>query len=282
MQENFKISRVKREAAFEMQNEHYHSFYEFYYLVSGDRKFFLNGKTYQVKSGDIMLIPKREIHRTTFFGEGSEHERIAMCFGEEVIRSLKESIGQENFEACFRKRHLTIPVEQREYLESLFEKMLEEYSRKDEFSQLLCQRYCEEVILFIIRCQKDRQAQAGQVPEEAEVEHLSAEDMEMEKAAQYINQHFMEPLTLPIMAEKSCMSDSYFSRRFKQVTGFGFKEYLNMVRIRHACELLVATDLSITSISEACGYMDSNYFGDAFRKWKHISPREYRKNEVMV
>ena len=41
MQENFKITRVKREAAFEMQNEHYHSFYEFYYLVSGDRKFFL-------------------------------------------------------------------------------------------------------------------------------------------------------------------------------------------------------------------------------------------------
>ena len=59
MQDNFKITRVKREAAFEMQNEHYHSFYEFYYLVSGDRKFFLNGKNYRVKSGDIMLIPKR-------------------------------------------------------------------------------------------------------------------------------------------------------------------------------------------------------------------------------
>lgn len=282
MQENFKVSRVKREAVFEMQNEHYHSFYEFYYLVSGDRKFFLNGKTYRVKSGDMMLIPKREIHRTTFYGEGSEHERIAMCFSEDVVRHLKECIGQEHFEECFYQRHLTIPIEQREYLESLFDRMIVEYEGQDEYSDFLCRRYCEEVILFIIRCQKEKKTKSFQESEMAEIQHLSAEDMELEKAAQYVNEHFMETLTLPFIAERSCMSDSYFSRRFKQVTGFGFKEYLNMVRIRHACELLVSTDLSITKISEACGYMDSNYFGDAFKKLKHVAPREYRKNKGMV
>lgn len=282
MQETFKISRIKREASFEMQNEHYHSFYEFYYMVSGDRKFFLNGKTYRVKSGDIMLIPKREIHRTTFYGEGSEHERIAMCFSDDMVRSLKESIGQEHFEKCFYNRHLTIPVEQREYLEGVFDKLIVEYEGKDEYSGFMCQRYCEEVVLFIIRCQKEQRLKALQENDDAEVLYLSAEDMELERAAQYVNEYFMEPLTLPVMAERSCMSDSYFSRRFKQVTGFGFKEYLNMVRIRHACELLVSTDLTITKISEACGYMDSNYFGDAFKKIKHVSPREYRKNKVMV
>ena len=281
MQDNFKITRVKREAAFEMQNEHYHSFYEFYYLVSGDRKFFLNGKNYRVKSGDIMLIPKREIHRTTFFGEGSEHERIAMCFSDEVIEHLQKSIGQEVFEQCFCQRQLSIPIEKREYLENMFDKLLKEYQGQDEFSSILCRMYCEEIILFIIRCQKENIWQSHQMVVE-EAEDKSIEDMEMEKAAQYMNQHFMEPLTLHVMAVRSCMSDSYFSRRFKQVTGFGFKEYLNMVRIRHACELLVSTNLSITQISEKCGYMDSNYFGDAFRKWKQISPREYRKGNTMV
>ena len=112
-----------------------------------------------------------------------------------------------------------------------------------------------------------------------QVESISIEDLEMEKAAQYMNEHFMEPLTLPMMAEKYCMSDSYFSRRFKQVTGFGFKEYLNMVRIRYACELLILTDMSVTEISEACGYMDSNYFGDAFCKRIKMSPRQYRKEK---
>lgn len=282
MQQKFKITKVKREASFETQNEHYHAFYEFYYLVSGDRKFFLNGKNYRVKSGDIMLIPKREIHRTTFFGEGSEHERIAMCFGDEVIMHLKDNISQDDFKQCFRQRHLSIPKAKRAYLEGMFEKLLVEYEKEDEFSSLLCQMYCEEIILFIIRCQKEQELQFGQAINLEDGEDKSPEDMEMENAAQYINQHFMETLTLPIMAERSCMSDSYFSRRFKQVTGFGFKEYLNMVRIRYACELLVSTDWSITKISEACGYMDSNYFGDAFRKLKKVSPRDYRKNTVMV
>ena len=134
MQQKFKITKVKREASFETQNEHYHAFYEFYYLVSGDRKFFLNGKNYRVKSGDIMLIPKREIHRTTFFGEGSEHERIAMCFGDEVIMHLKDNISQDDFKQCFRQRHLSIPKAKRAYLEGMFEKLLVEYEKEDEFS----------------------------------------------------------------------------------------------------------------------------------------------------
>lgn len=269
----FKITRVKREAMFEMQNEHYHPFYEFYYLLSGERKFFLNGKSYNIKSGDIMLIPKREIHRTTFYGEGSEHERIAMCFDDDFIRRLQSSIGLVKFEQCFQHRHLVVPLEKRAELEKLFEKLLAEYKGQDELSDALCELYCEEIIMFMIRCQKHYN-----VKMDSAVRELGMEDREMETAAQYINQNFRDSITLPQIADKYGMSDSYFSRRFKQVTGFGFKEYLNMVRIRHACELLVSTDWSVTRISEECGYMDSNYFGDAFRKIKHVSPREYRKN----
>ncbi len=269
----FKITKIKREATFEMQNEHYHPFYEFYYLVSGERRFFLNGKSYRIKSGDIMLIPKREIHRTTFYGEGSEHERFAMCFDDDFVRRLQTSIGMVKFEQCFQHRHLSIPVEKRGELERLFEKLLTEYQGKDELSDTLCYLYCEEIILFIIRCQKQYSIKMDE-----DVYELGIEDREMESAAQYINLKFMEAITLPGIADKYGMSDSYFSRRFKQVTGFGFKEYLNMVRIRHACELLVSTDWSITRISEECGYMDSNYFGDAFRKIKKVSPREFRKS----
>lgn len=275
----FKISRVKKEASFERQNEHYHSFYEFYYLVSGERKIFLNGKNYKVKSGDMMLIPKREIHRTTFYGEGSEHERIAMSFDDEAAKRIIDSIGRQTFEQCFMERQLSIPEEDRGYLEGLFEKILIEYENVDEFSPLLCQMYGEEIVLFVIRCQRKNHGDNASGNRNEVVESISKEDLEMENAAQYMNEHFMEPLTLPMMAEKYCMSDSYFSRRFKQVTGFGFKEYLNMVRIRYACELLIMTDMSVTEISEACGYMDSNYFGDAFCKRIKMSPRQYRKEK---
>ena len=164
-----------------------------------------------------------------------------------------------------------IPPNRRGYLESLFDRLLHEQENEDELSQALCTRYCEEIILFIIRCQNYAQPE---IPEELE-------DKDIEAAAVYISHHYKENITLNKMAKLSCMSDSYFSRRFKTVTGFGFKEYLNAVRIRHACDLLLSTDKSITQIASDCGYMDSNYFGDAFHKIKHVSPSQYRKTNLL-
>ena len=81
------------------------------------------------------------------------------------------------------------------------------------------------------------------------------------------------------VAKKFNLSRSYLSKKFKSVTGFGFKEYIINVRIQHACELLLNTNKSITDIAFECGFNDSNYFGDAFRRTKGISPNKYRKNK---
>lgn len=283
MNEFYTITKVKQDSTFEMKTEHYHDHYEFYYLLSGRRRFFLNNKLYHVHAGDLMAIPKGEIHRTTYFPEDvveekdsfqgmQGHERYALRFDDAMIAHLKEEIGENGFMSCFEHRQITIPLNRRAHLEELFERLLQESQGNDEFSKILSKRYCEEIILLLIRCQRYH---------EPEIVPMGIEDKQMEKAAQYMSTHFHENLTLKSMATKCCMSESYFSRRFKQVTGFGFKEYLNTIRIRHACDLLLQTNKSILEISEECGYMDSNYFGDAFRKVKNISPSKYRKANLV-
>lgn len=269
MEKHYSISKIQRESFFEMKQEHFHSYYEFYYLLSGNRKMFLDNKVYLVKPGDLILIPKGEIHRTTYYSEGI-HERIALCFDDFMVENLKTQIGEGGFEECFSKRHISVPLNEQSQLEAIFEKLLiekETENANDVFSQLLCQRYCEEIVMFIIRCQR-RQEQVQGSP---------GFDMGIEAAAAYISNHYEQPLTLEYMANKYCMSTAYFSKKFKQVTGFGYKEFLNMVRIRHACELLQKTTKSVTQIALECGFMDSNYFGDAFRKTKGVSPRAFRK-----
>ena len=90
-----------------------------------------------------------------------------------------------------------------------------------------------------------------------------------------VNEWYLED-----MSDKFHISRSYLSKKFKAVTGFGFKEYIVNVRIKNACRLLLETNKSITDIAFECGFNDSNYFGDSFRKIKGISPRKYRKNET--
>lgn len=279
------ISRIRHESYFEMKKEHYHTYYEFYYLLSGSRKFFLNNKIYHISSGDLVVIPKGEIHRTTFISEGI-HERIALCFSDEAIRALKCEIGEASFRECFRNYRLSIPANRREYLEGLFERLLaemylQEEKGNDELSEALCRRYCEEIILFVIRCQRHAASERNGGGEIAGIPgrqgRMEQPDTEIESAAFYMSRHYYENITLKKMADFCCMSESHFSKRFKQGTGFGFKEYLNEVRMRNACELLAYTHKSITEIASLCGFMDSNYFGDAFKKKKGMSPRQYRK-----
>ena len=80
------------------------------------------------------------------------------------------------------------------------------------------------------------------------------------------------------IAHQFNLSRSYLSKKFKSSTGFGFKEYMINIRIKKACELLLGTDKTITEIAFECGFNDSNYFGDAFRRVKGVSPHKYRKN----
>ena len=70
--------------------------------------------------------------------------------------------------------------------------------------------------------------------------------------------------------------------KFKETTGFGFKEYLLALRIKHACDMLLNTGFSITEIAYSSGFNDSNYFGDVFKRIKGVSPLQYRKRQEYV
>lgn len=272
----FKISLEKQNSRYEMKSEHYHDYYEFYYLLHGARRMFLNNKVYRLHDGDLVAISKGTIHRTSYLIEDQSLdscERIVIAFHRSFLGDFIGRIGYEQFSIAFYDGKITIPEKRKAYFEDLMYRMLEEYKQKDELSGFLCQNYCEEMILFLIRCRKYLQndVEAGK----------GMEDYEMERAVEYINMYFDKRIDLHSVAVIVNMSDSYFSKRFKKATGFGFKEYLNTVRIKHACDLLLSTKLPVTEISERCGYMDSNYFGDAFKKVKKLSPRDYRKSNIV-
>lgn len=92
----------------------------------------------------------------------------------------------------------------------------------------------------------------------------------------YINRHYTEDITLSSICSALSISLSSISHAFKKVTGKSFREYLTFVRLRSAKSLLKHSKLSITEISYAVGYNDSNYFSCIFKTHTGMSPRLYR------
>lgn len=269
---NFDITQVKGKAYAEMKDAHYHPYYEFYYLLSGTRKIFINDTIYSVKKGDLIIIPKGELHRTTYIG-GETHERIVMDFNDAFLEPLISKIGYDAFNKCFDNRQLSIPPNRREYVEELFGKILREHNGVDTYSTIILSLYVYELIMFVLRYREnsDHPCSVAEIGDDI-----------ISDAARYISSNFTHVFSLTQLAAKYNMSPSYFSRKFKLCTGFGYKEYLITIRILEAGKLLLNTDLSITEIAEKCGFDDSNYFGDSFKKVKGISPREYRKANGIV
>lgn len=269
---NFDITQVKGKAYAEMKDAHYHPYYEFYYLLSGTRKIFINDTIYSVKKGDLIIIPKGELHRTTYIG-GETHERIVMDFNDAFLEPLISKIGYDAFNKCFDNRQLSIPPNRREYVEELFGKIIREHNGVDTYSAIILSLYVYELIMFVLRCREnsDHPCSVAEIGDDI-----------ISDAARYISSNFTHDFSLTQLAAKYNMSPSYFSRKFKLCTGFGYKEYLITIRILEAGKLLLNTDLSITEIAEKCGFDDSNYFGDSFKKVKGISPREYRKANGIV
>ena len=268
----FDITRVKGKAYAEMKDAHYHPYYEFYYLLSGTRRIFINDTIYSVKKGDLIIIPKGELHRTTYIG-GETHERIVMVFSDAFIDPLINTLNPDTVKKFFDVRQISIPPNRRDYVEELFEKIIREHNGIDQYSDSMLTVYVYELILFVFRCNENSKTAypAGDIGDDI-----------ISDAARFISGNFTQNFSLAQLAAKYNMSPSYFSRKFKLCTGFGYKEYLITVRTIEACRLLLNTDMSITEIAEKCGFEDSNYFGDCFKKIKGISPREYRKANGVV
>lgn len=96
----------------------------------------------------------------------------------------------------------------------------------------------------------------------------------------YINSHYLEDLSLMIIAQMFYVSPIYLSQIFKKQTGTLFIDYVTQVKINAAKNLLMTTDLKVYEIAERLHYKDHKYFSKLFEKKTGKKPSEFRKGYV--
>lgn len=97
-------------------------------------------------------------------------------------------------------------------------------------------------------------------------------------ALTYIENHYMEKITVQDIAHRVNLSASYFFSVFKKQMGISPVAYLNNYRLSLAAELLLKTDATITEVANSVGISDAVYFNKMFKSAYQIPPSEYRKH----
>lgn len=261
----FGFQRIRRDAYFRMGESHYHPYYELYYLLSGQCRVFISHSIYHLFPGDMILIPPGILHKM-LYETALPAERITLTFTPEYTVSFRDSCTDVFWQHIFSRSKLTLPTSLRGNFIQLVEQLESETISPDAYSNIQIKSLLYQLLTLIGRCQDS--SQPPQILDETQTA--------IQESARFIYEHYEEGITLSDAALIAHMSPSYFSKKFKESTGFGFKEYLIHLRLQKAAQLLQTTDASITEIAGLCGFADGNYFGDAFRKNYGCSPRAFR------
>lgn len=116
---------------------------------------------------------------------------------------------------------------------------------------------------------------------------LNAQDSAMEdtesqdsvmRVVDYINEHYMEPLTLSQIADMFYLNMNYLSEQFRLRTGKTFSQYRGNLRIARA-KVLLKNGYSVAEVAEKIGYDDAHYFSRVFLQQTGCTPKEYKKRQ---
>lgn len=104
------------------------------------------------------------------------------------------------------------------------------------------------------------------------------------KVCDYMEKNFHSDISLSDVASLVGMSDSAFSHFFKSKTNMTFIDYLNDMRIAHACQLLLETQQTVYEVCYSSGFNNISNFIRMFKKRKNMTPNAYREymNQMLI
>jgi AraC-like DNA-binding protein len=108
------------------------------------------------------------------------------------------------------------------------------------------------------------------------------QERSLQRAEEYMREHFAEPLTLRRVARIAGFAPAYFSHLFHERHSRTFVDYLTALRIGRAKELLAGTSLSVESIAKLSGISRQQYLSHLFKKATSITPLEFRRRELRM
>lgn len=260
------VSHIRRSQQYEMRAEHAHAEWELYFLLSGERRYFIRDHVVNVKKGDLILIPAGEIHKS-LTGQNAPHERITVEFRREFLDPVCAELLSFEPWALFGDGVLLKlnDMEQKWVQRELF-RLLSEVREKPVGWEDAIRLILINILLYLKRIQPIKQ-------EPAITNHAPEWFNAM---LQYIAEQHHKPLTLTQTSAQFFLHPSHVSRVFQKTTGMTFMDYLAGIRVREARRLLAGKG-SVSQIAEVCGFGDATRFGRVFKRAVGQTPTGYRK-----
>lgn len=252
---------------------HSHDFSELVVILQGSAVHIIEGREYPVTAGQVFLIHSGVSHG---YKNVDGIEYINVMFQPEQLLQLSELRLLPGFQALFYiepfyrkemnfKGMLTLNQAQLQEATRLLDLILTEYELQPQGYRLMIRSYFTALVGLL-----SRYYQIGSGADDNKALRIG-------EAVTYIEEHFLQPITLQAMADKAYLSTRQFQRVFTRNYHTTPMDYVIRKRLDYSCTLLRHPNLSISQVALESGFRDQNYYARQFRKVYNCTPSEYRK-----
>ncbi len=230
-------------------------------------------ESYFIKKGDVFVISNDTLHGY----ENTNDFRICnIMYRPEKLHSFHSDIRRlPGFHALFMiepyftKEHsfqsrLQLQLVDFEYVSNILSHMLEEYQNKTDGWKDMLDSYFANLIVFLSRTYNPSDS------------HMKPDIINIAKSVSYIESNFTDDISIEALAAQSYLSVRHFTRIFRATYNTTPSNYIQLLRLQHACLLLKNTSYTISEIATRSGFSNSNYFTRQFRDKFRMTPKEYR------
>jgi AraC-like DNA-binding protein/quercetin dioxygenase-like cupin family protein len=261
-------------------NFHHHSEFEFHFIPRGKGTVILEGKPYPLQEGSLYMTGPGVTHRqeadlVEAMDElclhidivklpHSQHAEDGASWGEhwEVVEA-EEAINQLSLLP-------TIPASDSQEAMKWFLVAFEAWRDNRLGQYTIIKQAVIQMLLCTIGAYHHIQPKFD----------MLSRDMRSHRyqlAVQFIDDNFRRPITLEIVADRVQISSRQLQRIFREQSGITFSEFVETVRLRHVCQDLLQSGLTLDRIASMNGFSSSNYLHQVFKKAHGITPMKYRE-----
>ncbi len=256
-------------------DKHIHDYIELAYVISGKLVHYIGDERVILGKGDFIFVNYDDVHQYKLHS-GKTAYIINCVFLPRFLnpmledcRNLNEVLASHPF--YFLKgtlnadpgRHV-FKDDKTKRVRNLLEDMIKEYDSADINNEEILRSHLTEIIIRAMRQITD--------------DKIKSKDSLISQVLQFVKENITNPgLSINKFAEANDISRQYISRRFKEVTGVTFSDYLRTLRIELCCNAINYSDTPLTEIAEKAGYRDMNTFYKHFKIETGMSPGDYKK-----
>ena len=262
------------------ETRHWHDCLEITCIRSGQADYFVDGRTYSMAEGDVIIFNNLEPHGWEVGGSGPKAEARASAlvavFSPELVAEGASLFDREYLRPFYERgsnfrNMLPSGDEGVERITALLKEADGEFGAKESGYRLMIKAIVLQILTLL-----QRNYSRGSGP--AEMPEARRRSLErIERALDFIQNSYERDISLADAAREAGMSPHYFSAYFKKATGSTFVEHLCRLRVLKARQLALDTDRTLVDIAMEAGFNNMANFYRAYRRILGESPSEVRR-----